>query len=53
MEILVQDLDDESLQRIEEISSLCERIERAVDALGNATVIEVRPSLPPGRSRFR
>lgn len=33
MEIPVQDLDDELLQRIEEISSLSERIERALDAL--------------------
>jgi hypothetical protein len=33
MEIPVQDLDNEFLQRIEEISSLCDRIERATDAL--------------------
>jgi hypothetical protein len=29
----IYELDSELLQRIEEISSLCERIERAVDAL--------------------
>ena len=33
MEIPVQNLDNELLQRIEEISSLCEGIERDVDAL--------------------
>jgi hypothetical protein len=33
MEIPVQDLDNELLQRIEEISSLWDRIERAMDAL--------------------
>jgi hypothetical protein len=33
MEIPVQDLDNELLQRIEEISSLCDRIERAMEAL--------------------